>query len=100
MLTLFNLSVCLSVCLLCTVYVKHSCFFLITRAVRGRFSQTRSLWKRASMGYAWDVFPCTPSRGGRGRRAAVDFVVCFECGNIYMHFFVFFFLNAHGLLQV
>ena len=96
MLTLFNLSVCLSVCLLCTVYVKHSCFFLITRAVRGRFSQTRSLWKRASMGYAWDVFPCTPSRGGRGRRAAVDFVVCFGA----VGFRVFFSSNAHGLLQV
>ena len=26
---------------------------------------------------AWDVFRLTPSRGRRGRRAAVDFVVCF-----------------------
>ena len=26
---------------------------------------------------AWDVFRRTPSRGGRGRRAAVDFVMCF-----------------------
>ena len=31
---------------------------------------------------AWDVFRRTPSRGGRGRRAAVDFVVCFGCGGI------------------
>ena len=38
---------------------------------------------------AWDVFRRTPSRGGRGRRAAVDFVVCFEC---LVGFRVFFFL--------
>ena len=31
---------------------------------------------------AWDVFRLKPSRGGRGRRAAVDFVVCFGCGEI------------------
>ena len=34
----------LSVCLW------HSSFLLIARAVRGRFPQTRDLWKRASMG--------------------------------------------------
>ena len=37
----------------------------------------------------WDVFRRTPSRVGGGRRAAVDFVVCFGCGGTY---FVFFFL--------
>ena len=41
---LISLSVCLS------VYVQHSSFLLITRAVRGRYPQTRDLWKRASMG--------------------------------------------------
>ena len=47
------------------------------------------------------------SEGGRGRRAAVDFVVCFGCGEIYFVFFrvfpffsPFFSSNAHGLLQV
>ena len=40
---------------------------------------------------AWDVFNCTPSRGGRGRRAAVDFVVCFGCGEILFFFRVVFF---------
>ena len=39
-------SIGLSVCL----YVYHSWFLLIARAVRGRFPQTRDLWKRASMG--------------------------------------------------
>ena len=41
---LISLSVCLSVCM------KHSLFLLIAIAVRGRFPQTRDLWKRASMG--------------------------------------------------
>ena len=42
---------------------------------RGRFPQTRDLWSMsASMGeLVGRVSPCTPSRGGRGRRAAVDF---------------------------
>ena len=31
---------------------------------------------------AWDVFRRTPSRGGRGHRAAADFVVGFGCGGI------------------
>ena len=44
----------------------------------------------------WDVFRRTPSRGGHGRRAAVDFVVCFGCRGISF----FFSWNAHGLLQV
>ena len=52
---------------------------------------------------AWDVFPRMPSRVGRGRRAAVDFVVCFGWGGFLFRvlFFRFFFSsNAHGLLQV
>ena len=39
----------------------------------------------------WDVFHCTPSRSGRGRRAAVDLVVCFGWGGYFSFlFFVFF----------
>ena len=47
---------------------------------------------------AWDVFRRKPSRGARGRLAAVDFLVCFGSGGI--SFFFRFSLNAHGLLQV
>ena len=38
-----------------------------------------------------------PSRGGRGRRAAVDFVVCFGCGVFFVFVFVLvvFFLRTH-----
>ena len=42
----------------------------------------------------------TPSRGGRGRRIAVDFVACFGCGRFRGGWFVFFSSNAHGLLRV
>ena len=52
----------------------------------------------------WDVFHCTPSRGGRGRRAAVDIfrgLVFFFCvWWEFVFFVVFFSSNAHGLLQV
>ena len=52
---------------------------------------------------AWDVVFRALSRGGRGRRVAVDFVVCFGWGELFLDFFfsIFFFSsNAHGLLQV
>ena len=38
---------------------------------------------------AWDVFRPAPFRGSRGRRAAVDYMVCFGWGG----FFVFFFFS-------
>ena len=34
------------------------------------------------------MFRRKPSRGGRGRRAAADFVVCIGCGTISSFFFV------------
>ena len=40
--------------------------------------------------HAWDVFPRMPSRVGRGRRAAVDFVVCFGWGGFFSVCFSFF----------
>ena len=42
---LIGLSVCVCACV-----TLNSSFLLIARAVRGRFAQTRDLWKRASMG--------------------------------------------------
>ena len=48
------------------------------------------------------MFRRTPSRGGRGRRAAVDFVVCYGYGGIYFVFslpgmFFHFQTRAHDL---
>ena len=36
-----------------------------------------------------------PSRGGRGRRAAVAFVVCFGWDGVCVFFFQFFFFRTH-----
>ena len=44
---------------------------------------------------AWDGFRRAPSRDGRGRPAAVDFVVCFGCGGISFLFLFVFFLRMH-----
>ena len=47
-------------------------------------------------GLTWDVFHRAPSRGGRGRRVAVDFVVCFGWGVLFQFFFQYiFFLRTH-----
>ena len=49
---------------------------------------------------AWDVFRRAPSRVGRGRRAAVDFAVCFGLGGFFSSLFlVFISSNPHGLIQ-
>ena len=42
---------------------------------------------------AWDVSRRTPSRGGRGRRADVDIMVCFGWGGFFVlfSFYIFFF---------
>ena len=50
---------------------------------------------------AWDVFRRMPFRGGRGRRAAVDFVVCSGCAEVSCGELSFLFSsNTHDLLQV
>ena len=49
----------------------------------------------------WDMLRRAPSRGGRGRRAAVDIVAYFERGGFFIVFiFDFFSSNANGLQQV
>ena len=75
----------------------------MARAVRGRFLQTRDLWKRASLGERVDVFRLTPSPGGRGHRAAVYLVVvCLGAAEFRVFFFFefVFYSNVHGLPQV
>ena len=46
---------------------------------------------------AWDVSRRAPSRRGRGRRAAVDILVCFGRGGFFivLRFFSIFFLRTH-----
>ena len=64
----------------------NSSFLLIAQAVRGRFPQTRDLLSGQAWANAWDVLRCKPSRGGRGRRAAMGFVVCFGWVGISFRF--------------
>ena len=84
------------------LYVYHSPFLLIARAVRRRFPQTRDLWKRASMGKrvgrisSRAVSRWSRSPGCCGFRGVFSVGRIFQCS----FFFVFFSSNAHGLLQV
>ena len=52
---------------------------------------------------AWDVLFRESSRGGRGRWAAVELMVCFRWGGFVRFYFFsdfFFSSNSHDLLQV
>ena len=87
---LISLSVCPSVCLsVCVAFV----VLLIARAVRGRFPQkiyeSGQVWDNT-----WDVFRRASSRGGRGRRDAVDFV-CLKGGRFFRVFHEFAFSNSY-----
>ena len=78
---------CLSVCVCATFVVFTDCESC-TRSIfhkPGIYGSVR-VWANAS-----DVFRRTPSRGVRGRRAAVDFVVCFGRGEFFRVFFFDFF---------
>ena len=72
---------------------KQSSFLLSATAVRDRFHKLGIYGSGRIWANAWDVFRRMTSRGGRGRRAAVDFVLCFGCGGILFFFFVFFFFE-------
>ena len=85
--------------------VRTGCHYLISLCHIRRFYRLRELYevdfhKPGIYGSgrvwanAWDVFRRTPSQGGRGRRAAVDFVVCFGCAGIFSCFFSFFFFEC------
>ena len=85
---LISLSVC--VCVTFVVFTGcESCTRLISTSPgsmeTGEYGLTRGTFCRA------------PSRGGRGRRVAVDFVVCFGCGGVY---FVFSMIDLHFPIRV
>ena len=78
-----RLSVCLSVCLsfclsvcLCMCNVRR--FYWLRELYEADFHKPGIYRSRRVWANAWDVFRRTPSRGGRGRRVAVNYsVVCF-----------------------
>ena len=95
---LISLFVCLSVCLYVCLSVSV-CICNIRRFHRSRELHEADVHKPGIYGSgrvwanAWDVFRRAPSRGGRGRRAAVYFVLRFGCGFFFRVFFCFFFFE-------
>ena len=89
------LSVSVRMCIICRFYGLIE-LYQVDFHKPGIYGSGR-VW--ANAGY---VFRLVPSRGGRGRQAAVDFVVCFGWDGTFSFFFSRFLLfsNAHGLLQV
>ena len=84
---LLNESVCVSVCVTFVVFTAcESCTISISRnpgsMEAGEYGLTRGMFRRA------------PSRGGRGRRAAVDFVVCCGWGGFFRVFHGFAVSNS------
>lgn len=56
----------------------------------GIYRRSRRVWANA-----WDVLRRTPSQGGRDRRSAVMWVVCFKCGrDLVLFSFIFLGKNA------
>ena len=84
--------------------MRAGCHYLISLSLSniGRFYCLRELYKadfhkpgvyRIGRVWAngWDVFDRMPARAARGRRAAVDFVVCFGRGGFFSFFRLYFF---------
>ena len=59
---------------------------LISIAVEADFHNPGIYGSERVWANAWDVFRRALSRGDRGRRAAVDFLVCFGCGGFFRVF--------------
>ena len=67
--------------------VEHSSFYLLRELYQADFRKPGIYGSGRVWANAWDVFRHAQSRVGRGRRAAVDFVVCFGRGGFLCVFF-------------
>ena len=76
-----RLSVLPSVCL--RVFVTFVFCLCLRELYEADFHKLRICESGRVWANAWDVFRRTPSRVGRGRRAAVDFVVCIGSGGFF-----------------
>ena len=74
--------VCLNVSCLSMCMCNIRRFYLLRELYEADFHNPGIYGSGRVWANAWDVFRRTPSRVGHGRRAAVDFVVCFGCGGI------------------
>ena len=83
---LISLPVRLAVCVLvCTCNLGR--FYLLRELNEAGFHKPETYGSGRVWSNAWNVLRRSPSRGGRGRRAAVDFAVCFEWGGFFQFFF-------------
>ena len=93
--------ICLSVPGMCVRVCNIRRFYSLRELYEADFHKLGIYGSGPVWANAWDVFRRVSSRGGRGRRAAVHFVVRFGCGGIFSGFFFrLFSSSAHGLLQV
>ena len=83
------LSVCLSVCQ-CVCNIRR--FYWLRELYEADFHKPGFYGSGRVWANACDVFRRAPSRGGHGRRAAVDVVVCFGWGGFFFIFFIFIFV--------
>ena len=81
---LFNYSVCVCQCV-CNIRR----FYLLREMYEADFHKPGIYGSGRVWANAWDMLRRAQSRVGRGRRAAVDFVVCSGWGGIFSHFFFF-----------
>ena len=80
---LFALYICLCLCI-CNIRL----FYRLRELCEADFHKPGIYGSGGECGLTRGTcFIATPSRGGRGRRAVVDFVACFECGGIFLCFF-------------
>ena len=89
------ISLCVSVCYVCQWVCNIRGFYLLRELYEADFHKPGIHGSGQVWANAWNVFRRTPSRGGRGRQDAVDFVVCFGRGGISCFFFSFVFLRTH-----
>ena len=78
--------ICLSVCL-CMCNIR--CIYGLRELYETDFHKPGIYGSGRVWANAWEAFRRAPSRDGRGRQAAVDFVVCFGCGGFFRDFFSF-----------
>ena len=96
---LISLSVCLSVSVPVSVCMcKIRRFYGLRELYETEFHKPGIYGSGRVWANVWDVFRRMPSRGGRGRRAAVDFVVCSGWGGFFFNmgmcvFSIFFFFE-------
>ena len=87
---------CLSSVCLCQCMWNIRRFYWLRELYEADFHKLGSYGSGRVLANAWDVFRRAPSRGDRGRLAAVDFVLCFGWGGFFRNFSsILYFFRTH-----